>query len=122
MKESGELATVLPKSFESINDRLASLIKSAQVMVFMKGNPEAPRCGFSRQMCDILSSYKSSVKYSSFDILQDQEVREGLKKYSDWPTYPQVYVNGDLIGGLDIIRELHENGELEDALSGSQTS
>ncbi|XP_073239713.1 glutaredoxin 3-like [Porites lutea] len=113
---SGELASTLP-SDNDLNKRLQSLISSAPVMVFMKGNPEAPRCGFSKKMCEILKKYPS-VQFKSFDILEDQEVRQGLKTFSNWPTYPQVYVNGELIGGLDIITELDQGGELESALNG----
>ena len=75
----------------------------------------APQCGFSRKICDILNSI-DGVSYDAFNILADNEVREGLKTYSDWPTYPQLYVDGELIGGLDIVREMYENGELTDLL------
>jgi len=113
---SGELASVLPTSTD-LNKRLQSLISSAPVMLFMKGSPDAPRCGFSRKLCEILKKYPS-VQFKSFDILEDQEVRQGLKEYSNWPTYPQVYVKGELIGGLDIITELDQGGELESSLTG----
>lgn len=112
---SGELASTLPAS-TNLNERLQALISSAPVMVFMKGTPEGPKCGFSRKICDILKKYPS-VQFSSFDILEDQEVRQGLKEYSNWPTYPQVYVKGELIGGLDIIAELDNEGELESSMT-----
>ncbi|XP_017339852.1 glutaredoxin 3 [Ictalurus punctatus] len=96
---------------EELNERLKKLINAASCMLFMKGTPQEPRCGFSRQIVQILKDH--SIQYSSFDILSDEEVRQGLKTYSNWPTYPQVYVNGELIGGLDIIKELAESGELE---------
>ncbi|XP_064176837.1 glutaredoxin 3 [Anguilla rostrata] len=96
---------------EDLNDRLKKLISAAPCMLFMKGSPQEPRCGFSRQIVQILKEH--NVKYSSFDILSDEEVRQGLKTYSNWPTYPQVYVNGELLGGLDIIKEMAESGELE---------
>jgi len=73
-------------------------------MLFMKGVPDAPRCGFSRQIVEILQS--KQVPFASFDILGDEEVRAGLKTYSDWPTFPQLYVGGSLIGGLDIVKEM----------------
>jgi Grx4 family monothiol glutaredoxin len=73
-------------------------------MVFMKGSPEAPRCGFSRQLVEILK--QNEIQFASFDILADEEVRAGLKTFSDWPTYPQLYANGGLIGGLDIVKEM----------------
>lgn len=113
---SGELASTLPTDTD-LNKRLQSLISSAPVMVFMKGSAEAPRCGFSKKMCEILKKYPS-VQFKSFDILEDQEVRQGLKAYSNWPTYPQVYVKGELVGGLDIITELDQGGELESTLTG----
>ena len=76
----------------------------------MKGEPAAPRCGFSSKIVALLNDEK--VKFSSFDILTDNAVREGLKSYSNWPTYPQLYVQGKLVGGLDIVKELKEEGEL----------
>ena len=91
--------SVSPK--EALNDHIGRLVRSSDVMLFMKGNPTAPRCGFSRQAVEILSEAK--IAFGSFDILTDDEVRQGLKEYSDWPTYPQLYVKGDLMGGLDIL-------------------
>ncbi|NXK69516.1 GLRX3 protein, partial [Sylvietta virens] len=80
-------------------------------MLFMKGSPKEPRCGFSRQMVEILN--KHSVAFSSFDVFSDEEVRQGLKSFSNWPTYPQLYVKGELLGGLDIVKELEASGELD---------
>ena len=77
---------------EALEARLKRLIESGNVMIFMKGNPQQPRCGFSRKAIEILSEHK--VKFAHFDILTDNDVREGLKKYSNWPSYPQLYVNG----------------------------
>jgi len=85
-------------------------------MVFMKGDRNTPRCGFSKQLIGILNETK--IPYETFDILTDEEVRQGLKTYSDWPTYPQVYVKGELIGGLDIIKELLAADELVATLNG----
>jgi len=99
------------ESKEDLDDKLKKLINKASVMLFMKGNPDEPKCGFSRQIVQILKDHR--ISFQTFDILTDEEVRQGLKKYSNWPTYPQVYVNGDLIGGLDIIKEYVENDELE---------
>eukprot|EP01062_Namystynia_karyoxenos_P062339 TRINITY_DN55234_c0_g1_i1.p1 TRINITY_DN55234_c0_g1~~TRINITY_DN55234_c0_g1_i1.p1 ORF type:complete len:209 (+),score=75.97 TRINITY_DN55234_c0_g1_i1:74-700(+) len=96
--------------------RLKALISRDPVMLFMKGNPEAPRCGFSRQIVDILN--QEGVKYGTFDILTDEAVRQGLKELSQWPTYPQLYVKGELVGGLDIVKELKEGGELGSTLRG----
>jgi len=85
-------------------------------MLFMKGTPENPQCGFSKRMVEILKKY-DSLEYGTFNILSDEEVRSGLKTYSKWPTYPQLYASGKLLGGIDIVQELDENGELEEALS-----
>ncbi|RWS14383.1 hypothetical protein B4U79_15225 [Dinothrombium tinctorium] len=101
-------------SGSDLNQRLQKLINKSKVMVFMKGSADAPRCKFSRQLVDILSNI--NCKYESFDILEDEEVRQGLKLYSNWPTYPQIYVEGELIGGLDIVKELQETGELKATL------
>lgn len=88
---------------EELNNRLTKLVKAAPVMLFMKGTPASPNCGFSRQMVGILREHQ--VRFGFFDILKDNAVREGLKKFSDWPTFPQLYINGELQGGLDIIKE-----------------
>ena len=85
-----------------LESRLKALINKSKIMVFMKGSPNAPRCGFSRTLVGILNEL--NAKYETFDILEDEEVRQGLKTFSNWPTYPQVYVNGEFIGGLDIIK------------------
>jgi Grx4 family monothiol glutaredoxin len=98
----------------SLEDRLKALINKAKVMVFVKGDRNTPKCGFSKQLIQILNDTK--VAYETFDILTDEEVRQGLKTYSDWPTYPQVYVNGELQGGLDIIKEMVTSGELVNVL------
>ena len=80
----------------------------------MKGDPVAPKCGFSRQTVELFESL--NAEYATFDILSDDEVRQGLKTFSNWPTYPQLYIDGELIGGLDILKEMHENKELESVL------
>lgn len=100
----------------TLEERLRRLVSRHRVMLFMKGLPSAPRCGFSRQMVDLLT--KAGAGFDSFNILEDEEVRQGLKKFSDWPTYPQLYVDGDLVGGLDICKELDESGDLVDLLKG----
>lgn len=86
---------------EDINTRLGKLVKAAPVMLFMKGTPAAPQCGFSRQLVALLR--EKGVRYGFFNILADDEVRQGLKAFSDWPTYPQLYLDGNLVGGLDIV-------------------
>ena len=100
----------------TLNERLENLIKKQRIMIFMKGVPSAPRCGFSKKICAILDSY--NAPYGAFDVLTDEEVRQGLKEYSDWPTYPQLYVDGELVGGLDIVQEMVDDGELEKLLKG----
>lgn len=94
---------------KSLNDRLSSLIRSSEVMLFMKGVPSKPRCGFSRQICEILVD--SKIQFGTFDILTDEEIRQGLKTYSDWPTYPQLYVRGELMGGLDVVKEMAQEAK-----------
>ncbi|KAM4636362.1 glutaredoxin-3 [Discoglossus pictus] len=115
LEESGELDTVCPKA-QNLEERLKALVNKAPVVLFMKGNKEIPKCGFSRQILEILNN--TGVDYDTFDILEDEEVRQGLKTFSNWPTYPQLYVKGELVGGLDIIKELKENGELVSTLKG----
>lgn len=115
LEASGELEGMCPKA-QSLEDRLKALINKAPVILFMKGNKQMPKCGFSRQILEILNN--AGADYETFDILEDEEVRQGLKAYSNWPTYPQLYVKGELIGGLDIIKELKESGELASVLPG----
>lgn len=93
------------QSKEALWARLEQLVKAAPVMLFMKGTPSAPQCGFSRQLVGILR--ERSVKYGFFNILADEDVRRGLKEYADWPTFPQLWVGGELVGGLDIVSSLH---------------
>lgn len=112
-----KLAGASSSSKEALEDRLKALINRANVMIFMKGDRDTPRCGFSKQLIAIVN--ETGIAYDTFDILTDEEVRQGLKTYSDWPTYPQVYVKGELVGGLDIIKELLAGGELKATLSGA---
>lgn len=88
---------------EQINEKLTKLTNAAPVMLFMKGSPSEPKCGFSRQLVGMLREHQ--VRFGFFDILRDNDVREQLKKFSDWPTYPQLYINGEFQGGLDIVKE-----------------
>jgi Grx4 family monothiol glutaredoxin len=83
-------------------------------MLFMKGSPTDPRCGFSRKVVDILGEL--GVDYGTFDILSDDTVRQGLKDYSNWTTYPQLYIKGEFIGGCDIVLEMHQSGELKQVI------
>ncbi|TPX34859.1 hypothetical protein SmJEL517_g02636 [Synchytrium microbalum] len=114
MVDANELQAMLPKE-EPLNDRLKKLINKAKVMLFMKGDPSQPKCGFSRQIVGILN--EQDVAFESFDILTDDEVRAGLKEYSNWPTYPQLYVKGELMGGLDIVKEMVAGNEFKSAVA-----
>ena len=102
-------APEVEESEEALNERLNKLTKAAPIMLFMKGSPSSPQCGFSRQLVAILREHQ--VRFGFFDILKDDSVRQGLKKFSDWPTFPQLYINGEFQGGLDIIKESIEDDE-----------
>lgn len=93
---------------------LKALTNKAPIMLFMKGDKYMPKCGFSAHVVDLLNDLEAD--YSTFDILEDEEVRQGLKEYSKWPTYPQLYVKGELIGGCDIIDEMYKSGELKEVI------
>lgn len=95
------------ESEEEVFARLTKLVSAAPVMLFMKGTPAEPKCGFSRQLVGILREHQ--VRFGFFDILKDDAVRQSLKKFSDWPTFPQLYINGEFQGGLDIIKESLED-------------
>ncbi|KDQ58969.1 hypothetical protein JAAARDRAFT_33697 [Jaapia argillacea MUCL 33604] len=105
------------ESPEQLNARLQALMSQHKVMLFMKGNPDAPRCGFSRKTVGLLR--EEGVEFGSFDILSDENVRAGLKTLNNWPTYPQLIVNGEFVGGLDIVQEMIENGEFEEIVKGA---
>ena len=94
--------------------RIAEVVRSADVVLFMKGTPLFPQCGFSSRAIAILDHL--GVDYGTVDVLQDQEVRQGIKAYSDWPTIPQLYVKGEFVGGSDIMMEMYEAGELKELL------
>lgn len=120
MQKSGELSKVLAEKGiisqgQTLEDRLKKLLTSSPVMLFMKGTPDAPRCGFSSKVVNALK--EEGVKFGSFDILADEEVRQGLKTFSNWPTFPQLYCKGELVGGCDIVMELRGNSELKSTLS-----
>lgn len=99
-----------------LKTKIEGLINQGPIVLFMKGNKTQPMCGFSAQVVNILNKHK--MDFASFDILADWDVREGLKEYSHWPTFPQLYVNGELIGGCDIVMELDRKGELTNILKG----
>jgi monothiol glutaredoxin len=94
-----------------VKERIDALVKSNDVVLFMKGSALFPQCGFSSRAVAILDHL--GVPYETFDVLQDQEIRGGIKDYSDWPTIPQLYVKGEFVGGSDIMMEMFESGELQ---------
>jgi len=100
---------------EDIMKKIQSQIDQNRILLYMKGTKEMPQCGFSARVVEILNSY--GVPYETVDVLSDPELRQAVKEFSNWPTFPQLYVNGQLIGGCDICVEMDENGELEPILS-----
>jgi monothiol glutaredoxin len=94
----------------STRQRIETLVASSPVVVFMKGNKLMPQCGFSNNVCQILNAL--AVPFETFDVLSDPEIRQGIKEFSDWPTIPQVYVQGEFMGGSDILIEMYNSGEL----------
>ncbi|HZU64783.1 MAG TPA: Grx4 family monothiol glutaredoxin, partial [Novosphingobium sp.] len=93
------------------SDRIRTLVTDNEIVVFMKGEPAAPKCGFSAGVVKVMEAI--GRPYLGVDVLEDPFLREGLKAYSDWPTFPQVYVRGQFIGGCDIVREMYASGELQ---------
>lgn len=96
------------------------LVKSQRIVLFMKGNPTFPQCGFSAAVAEILKAH--GVPFHHVNVLSDPAIREGIKEYGDWPTIPQLYVDGELVGGCDIVRQLDASGELGDVLAGKRDS
>ena len=99
----------------SVKEKIENLINESEVMLFMKGTPEMPQCGFSAAVIGVLNHL--GVNYKTSNVLQDEEIREGIKEYSDWPTIPQLYVKKEFIGGCDIVTEMFESGELLELLN-----
>ena len=97
------------------NSRIAEIVNGNDVVLFMKGTPLFPQCGFSSRAIAILDHL--GVEYASVDVLQDMDIRQGIKSYSDWPTIPQLYVKGEFVGGSDIMMEMYEAGELQQLLA-----
>ncbi len=100
---------------DTAHARIEEIVKSNDVVLFMKGSPLFPQCGFSSKAIAILDHLQ--LAYESVDVLQDSEIRQGIKSYSDWPTIPQLYVKGEFLGGSDIMMEMFEAGELEELAS-----
>ncbi|OGI65362.1 MAG: monothiol glutaredoxin, Grx4 family [Candidatus Muproteobacteria bacterium RBG_16_60_9] len=99
-------------------EKIKQQIGSSRIFLYMKGSPQAPMCGFSAQAVQMLGSV--DAKFSSFDVLSDNEVRQGIKTYSKWPTIPQLYIDGELVGGCDIMTELFRKGELQKLVAKTQ--
>ena len=95
-------------------EKLKEIINSNDVCLFMKGVPEAPQCGFSMSVSNILKHL--NINFKGINVLEDENIRQGIKEYSDWPTIPQLYIKGDFVGGCDIVKEMFENGELKELL------
>jgi monothiol glutaredoxin len=100
---------------DATHARISEIVTTNNVVLFMKGTPLFPQCGFSSKAISILDHL--NVEYATVDVLQDMEIRQGIKEFSDWPTIPQLYVKGEFLGGSDIMMEMFEAGELQDALA-----
>lgn len=103
-----------------VNERISKQLQTYPILLYMKGTPDFPQCGFSAQTVAALRAV--GAEFAFVNIFEDPEVREGLKVYSNWPTFPQLYVNGELIGGCDITLELYESGELKEMLASAKQS
>ncbi len=101
----------------SVQDQIKEQVSSNKVMLYMKGTPQFPQCGFSGQAVQVLQA--CGADFASFDVLSDESVRQGIKEFANWPTIPQLYINGEFVGGCDIIIEMYQSGELQKMLSGS---
>tara|TARA_Y200000002_G_scaffold362465_1_gene349537 strand:- start:350 stop:667 length:318 start_codon:yes stop_codon:yes gene_type:complete len=97
-----------------IKEKINNLIKNHNVCLFMKGTPDSPQCGFSMAVSNVLKHLK--VNFNGINVLEDENLRQGIKEYSDWPTIPQLYIKGEFIGGCDIVKEMFEKGELASLL------
>ena len=100
-----------------LREQIDNQIKSNRITLFMKGTPAFPQCGFSNQVIQILRHHKA--EFGTVNVLDDMAIREGIKEFSDWPTIPQLYVDGEFVGGADVLMELHNSGELEKLLAES---
>ena len=100
---------------ESTKNKIEELIKNDEVCLFMKGTPDVPQCGFSMAVSNVLKHLK--VDFAGVNVLDDAEIRDGIKIHSDWPTIPQLYIKGEFIGGCDIVKEMFESGELKKVLA-----
>jgi monothiol glutaredoxin len=99
---------------------IKNLINNNRIILFMKGTASFPQCGFSYQVVNILQSYQTP--FTCINVLEDENIRQGIKTYTNWPTIPQLYINGEFVGGCDIIKECHENGELKPMIAAAETT
>ena len=99
---------------QEVNQKIDDVLKENEVCLFMKGTPEIPQCGFSLAVSNVLKHLE--VKFNGVNVLENPDIREGIKIYSDWPTIPQLYIKGEFIGGCDIVKEMFEKGELQEKL------
>ena len=95
----------------NVQEQIKNIVEENSVMLFMKGSPDFPQCGFSGRLVQILQA--CGVEFASADVLSDDQIRQGIKDFSNWPTIPQLYVNGEFVGGSDIVTEMYESGELQ---------
>ncbi len=103
-----------------VKERIETLVASSTIMVFMKGNKLMPQCGFSNNVVQILNVL--GVPFETFDVLSDPDIRQGIKEFSNWPTIPQVYLNGEFLGGSDILIEMYQNGQLQETVQVAMAS
>ena len=99
-------------------DRIRQQVAADKIVLYMKGSPQAPQCGFSAKASQLLAA--CGAKFATYDVLSDQDIRQGVKQYSNWPTIPQLYINGEFIGGCDIMIELYQKGELQKLVAKAQ--
>ena len=95
----------------NVQEQIKNIVEENNIMLFMKGSPDFPQCGFSGRLVQILQA--CGVQFASADVLSDDQIRQGIKDFSNWPTIPQLYINGEFIGGSDIVTEMYESGELQ---------
>lgn len=105
---------------QQVLDRIKGIVTGSPVVLFMKGTPQFPQCGFSNTAAQVLRA--CNAEFTAVNVLTDPEIFENLKHYANWPTFPQLYVNGELIGGADISREMYEKGEMQELLAGIKQS